>query len=266
MKVTKIDLRNPPGHLLSAIENAEKAIKAGAKGMLAETQMQEAVALSRFLPLIPKPRIISYLDADCNEVSPPQRYDILTGREKAKMSACGDKLFLGHTLTEFNLPEGQSKSKCATIASLWMPNATFHAHGNEDGDINKGWTFEDYEVVGGGSGFYIMGNEIFYVEPDKDPESAATGWEIPPGKLHGVFSEDINNPALAVLRFQMQGLALRSEQPKELKGWGGTRDEKVYTFASRAARSMIEIAQGREPDANDNLPSSFVNSVRASYK
>jgi hypothetical protein len=265
MRVTKIDLTNPPGNLLKAIEIAEQGIKASAKGMLSKTQMQEAVELSSFLPTIPRPRIIAYLDADQKEIPAPARYDILTARQKAVMSACGDKLFLGHTNTEFELPSGPKQSKCATIASLWMPNATFHAHGNDEGDINKGWTFEDYEVVGGGNGFYIMGNEIFYVETDKDPESAATGWQIPPGRLHGVFSEDLENPALAVLRFQMQGLALRSEL-KDTKGWGVTRDEKVFTYASSAAQSMIEIANGRTPDPNDNLPASFVQSVRDAYQ
>ena len=264
MKVTKVNLLEPPDRLLRALEASEVSIKAGRKGQLNEDQMAEGIARSAFLPPDTKrPTIISYLDDEKLDRGAPGIYRLVSAREKARMSACGDKLFAGYTNTSFDSESmGVREAKCATIAHLWMPNATFHAHGNEDGDINKGFTFEDYVVKGGGPAWYVMGSDVYFVEPEIDPELGEAGWEIPPGCLHGVFSEEPDNPALAVLRFHHQGLALRTDTADKT-GWGWPRDEKVYTFASRAISGMIDIANGRTPSVN--FPPSFVQKVQQYY-
>lgn len=262
MKVTKIDLRTPPPNLLRAIEDAEITITRGTKGQLTIDQLAQAIYESEFLPPDTEIFIERYLDSDKKAVPAPRRYNLLPEREKSELSSCGDKLYQGYTQTCFTYKRLKSRSAvCATIAHLWMPNATFHAHGNEEGKTNEGHTFEDYEVVGGGAAWYVMDNEVFYVEPDKDPEAGIVGWEIPPGMLHGVFSENPDNPALAVLRFHRQGLALRTEGEKP-GGWGFPRDEKVYNFASRAIRSMIDVAQDRDPTYK--LPNPFIQFLRRS--
>lgn len=247
MRVTLVNPVKPAASLLTALELAEKNIKSGVKGQLTEDQMQEAIALSEFLPPHTEPIILEYLDQDDKSSKSPRRYTLIPERVKAEMSGCGDKLFVAKTRTTFYSEDYDPTTvRCATVAYLWMPNAIYHGHGNEDGDINNGKTFEDYVVCGGGPAYYVMGDEIWYVEPDKDPDAGVKGWEIPPGKLHGVFSEDPNNPALAVLRFHRQGLALRSDT-KNPKGWGWPRDEKAYNYTSRVILGMIEQANGNKP-------------------
>jgi len=269
MRVTKIDLVKDtlPDNLERTLEAAKTWIDNGLEGILTRAQMAEALELSEFLPddLMP-PKIIAFQDRNDAELpgDEPAFYQLAPKRQRAQMSACGPKMFEQYTVTEFTSPsKGSTVSKAATIAYLWLINATFHGHGNEEGNINKGWTFEDYEVhPGGGSGWYIMGSSVYYVEPDKEPEKGTAGWTIPPGKLHGVLSEDSENPALAVLRFQRQGLGTR-KMTKNPKGWGFPRDEKVYGYASDAIRSMHEIAQGRKETIK--LPDSFIFHIRQDY-
>ena len=80
--------------------------------------------------------------------------------------------------------------------------------------------------------------------------------------LHGVMSQNSEKPALAVLRFQRQGLGTR-KTTADSRGWGWPRDEKVYGYASQAIRSMHAIAQGERPSMT--LPDAFRDSARKAY-
>ena len=269
MKITKINLSEPklPDNLSRTLDNAERWIDSGVEGILTRDQMAEAKELSEFLPPdIIQPKIISYLDRDELEtpLGEPAFYQLVPKRQTATMSACGPKGFEQFTKTKFvSSSRGSYVAQAATLAYLWLINATFHVHGNDRCDINDGWTFEDYEVhPEGGPGFYVMGSGLYYVEPDKEPDLGQAGWTIPPGMLHGVLSEDEKNPALAILRFQRQGLGTR-KTTKDPAGWGYPRDEKVYGYTSDAIISMHEIAQDRFPTIE--LPPEFIGSVSKEY-
>lgn len=276
MQVTQIDLRNPPDNLLRALDDSERRISVGGDGYFTEGQMQEAVALSESLPYGTRVTILGHLNHSHNQVSPPFPISVTTNKNLAQMSGCGMKQFLGYTRTRF---EHQNKPttevQCATLANLWMKDAAFHGHSvDEDGglildslgekataevqvaEINpkEQRTFEDYFVAGGGNAWYVMGPNLYYVEPSIEPDLGQAWFHIPPGNLHGVFSEDPENPALALLNFQNEGLCLRKDTV-HLSGWGWPRNEKVFTFTSRAIQSMIQIAQDQEPDYK--LPAVF---------
>lgn len=270
MRVTQVDLSSPtlPDKLARVLDGANRLIDSKPEGVLTREQMAQALQLSDFLPKgTRQPHIICYLNRDevAQPKSEPAFYQLVPKRQAAKMSACGPKGFEQFAKAHFYHPErGGITSNAATLAYLWLINATFHAHGNDHGDINDGLTFEDYEVhPSGGPGFYVMGPKVFYVEPNEDTDLGVAGWTIPPGMLHGVLSEDVNNPALAVLRFQRQGLGVRTGT-LDKAGWGWPRDEKVFGYASDAISSLHEIVQGRNPTIE--LPEAYVASVRAAYK
>ena len=281
MKITKLELAKLPDNLLRALDDSERRIQVGGPGYFSHSQMHEAIAKTESLPYGTKIAVREFLDADKKPAKPPVPVRIVTNRTLAEMSGCGLKQFLGHTRTRFSHFERDEMTViCATLANLWMVDAAFHGHSiHKDGspilnpddltaqsDRNETTinpkqqrTFEDYFVAGGGNAWYVMGTDIYYVEPKVEPEAGPVWFPIPPGYLHGVFSEDPNDPALALLNFQNEGLCLRTET-QDKSGWGWPRNETAFTFTSRAIRSMVQIAHRQEPEIK--LPPVFTHKLK----